>query len=325
MLTLGIDKLHASRLLTVEEKPFKRLTKRLLAQASPIQSFYSRLPTPPAEDTSAIDEPTLEDVSTQKFIDDLHRFRADVILDFAAFDSSLLRIQFLRASNTKECDRYAAERVQIEETAQNVRSNTAELRVQLEEARRVMEVRKGYDVLAEGMREMSNREELGSNIEKLSAEIEELEREGNELDGNWVERREGVGRVVDEGARLRRLVRGEPEVEVGVEIPTEDGEGMPEIEMDGQEGRSNVGTPRQDDGGLTPMPVMQDSGGMTPRSVVHDAGVTNEAAGMAAEDRGNGDLDDTKMDGDGEAPVSAPRPDQEGLVSERPPEQMDTR
>jgi hypothetical protein len=44
-----VDKLHTSRLLTVDENPFKRLTKRLLAPIPPIQSFYTRLPTPLAD------------------------------------------------------------------------------------------------------------------------------------------------------------------------------------------------------------------------------------------------------------------------------------
>ena len=70
-------------MLTVEEKPFKRLTKRLLAPTSPIQSFYSRLPTPPADDEEANDDIAASEAAQQKAAEDLQRFREDVILDFA--------------------------------------------------------------------------------------------------------------------------------------------------------------------------------------------------------------------------------------------------
>ena len=211
-----LDKLHATRLLTVEEKPFKRLTKRLLAPTSPIQSFSSRLPTPPVDDDEANGDGVSSGAAQQKVTEDLRRFREDVILDFAAFESSIARVQFLRASNEKERQRYAAEKVKIEATAQAVRDNTAKLRIQLDEAQKTLAIRKTYDVLADKITDnkaLKPRDEQHVNIEKLRTEIEDLERESKEHSQAWVDRREQFGRLVNESLRLRRLIRDEKEPE----------------------------------------------------------------------------------------------------------------
>lgn len=187
-----------------------------------------------------------------------------MILDFAAFESSVARIQFLRHSNERERERYAAEKIQIEATAQNVRDSTARLRVQLDEAQKTLAVREKYDELAEKItsnKALKPRDEQHVNLEKLRAEIEDLERESREHDIAWRERREQFSRVADEGARLRRLVRDEKE-----DIVQPEGEDLLDVEY-ARGGRSNVGTPRPDEGGLTPMHHSQGgSGVMMPRS-----------------------------------------------------------
>ena len=192
------------------------------------------------------------------------QFREDVILDFAAFESSIARIQFLRQSNAKERERYAAEKIQIEATAQNVRDSTARLRVQLDEAQKTLAIRKTYDELAEKItsnKMLKPRDEQHMNLEKLRAEIEELERETREHDNAWRERREQFSRVAEEGARLRRLIRDEKE-----ELAQPEGEDLFEVEH-ASGGRSNVGTPRPEDGGLTPMHRTHGGSGiMTPSS-----------------------------------------------------------
>jgi Tho complex subunit 7 len=187
-----------------------------------------------------------------------------VILDFAAFEGSILRNQCLRLSNTKERERYAAEKIQIEATAKNVRDSTARLHVQLDEAQKTLVVRKTYDELAEKItnnKTLKPRDEQYINLEKLRAEIEDLERESREHDLAWRERREQFARMADESARLRRLVRDEKE-----EIAPPDNEDLLDVEH-ARDGRSNVGTPRPDEGGLTPMHHIQgESGPLTPRS-----------------------------------------------------------
>jgi hypothetical protein len=266
--------LHQDRLLNVEEKPFKRITKRLLASNSPIQSFYSRLPTPPADETPATEEQTKAKQAT--FQKHIAKFRADVILDFAAFDASIARIQFLRTANEKERKRYAAEKLKIEATAQEVRENTSLLRVRLDEAQKTLAIRKTYDVLAEKItkeKALKTRDEQRVNIKKLRGEIEDLEREGREASQAWVDRRDFFEKVVRESMLLRSLIRDEKD-EQGSEKHEEDGEDEDMLRPGGHgedEPMSNMGSPRPIDEASTPaaIPNALDSGILTPRSTLH--------------------------------------------------------
>ncbi|KKY28548.1 hypothetical protein UCRPC4_g00537 [Phaeomoniella chlamydospora] len=256
------DALHKSRLLNVEEKPFKKISKRLLATPSPISiTNNNRLPTPPPDT-----DPEETNALRRKEQDELRRFREDVQLDFAAFESSIARIQFLRASNERERERYASEKIKIEETAHSVKENTTQLRIQLSEAQKTLATRKAYDELANKItsnKALRPRDEQLLSLEKLRSEIEDLEREKHQYAQTWLERREQFGKLVEEGHRLRRLIRDEKEEaerrEGMDDEGGEDGEGS-------TRGRTSlVGTPRPD-GGHTPLPVPsgQASGGLTP-------------------------------------------------------------
>lgn len=193
-----------------------------------------------------------------------------MLLDFAAFESSIARIQFLRTSNEKDRERYAAEKLEIQATAQAVRDNTAELRVQLEGARKTLALRKTYDELAEKItsnRLLRPREDQHANLEKLNAEIADLERESRDYARTWSERREQFGRIVEEGMQLRRLIRDEKE-EVERREGMEEREEGEEGEVGSQRGRgSTVGTPRAEAGGLTPMHTLPESDESTPGGV----------------------------------------------------------
>ncbi|KAI9781845.1 MAG: hypothetical protein M1839_005637 [Geoglossum umbratile] len=245
------DALHKSRLLNNEEKHFKRITKHLLSP----QSLLAALPPTPTPDSSAADE--------LRRAGEHQKWREDVLLDFANFESSIARIQFLRRSNEQERERYAAEKIKILQTAQAVRESTAQLRVQLEEAQKTLALRKTYDELAEKItsnRLLRPREDQEANLVKLNAEIAELERESREYAQTWTERREQFGRIVKEGMELRRLIRDEKE-------EVERREGMEERE-EGEEGEvgtqkgteSAVGTPAADTAGS----------GATPMHTVHE-------------------------------------------------------
>lgn len=178
-----------------------------------------------------------------------------MILDFAAFESSITRIQFLLASNEKERERYAAEKDRILQTAQEVRGNSSELRNQLEEAQKTLALRKTYDELADKItsnRLLKPREEQDANLERLNAEIAKLEGESEEYAKTWAERREQFGRIVDEGMNLRRLIRDEKE-EVERREGMEGGEGEEGETPASKGGASAVGTPRPDtENGMTP-------------------------------------------------------------------------
>ncbi|TVY83639.1 THO complex subunit mft1 [Lachnellula suecica] len=244
------EELHKSRLLNVEEKPFKRITKRLLTPGS-LVSTPTNLPTPPPD---SADEAAALESSRQKALEERRQFREDVLLDFAAFDSSIARIQFLSNSNAQERERYKADKQRILETAQNVRDSTVTLRVQLGEAKQTLEQRKKFDVLTEKITNnklLRPRADQEINLKKLEEECRELERESSAYAETWKERREQFGRIVEEGMQLRRLIRDEKE-------EVERREGMDGGEEDGEVGEESRGgqTPKHSsvNGNATPLP-----------------------------------------------------------------------
>lgn len=244
--------------MNVEDKPFKRITKRLLNPTS----FLTVLPTlpqtpPPDAASTAEEEAAIQDAERQKQLEERRQFREDALLDFAAFESSIVRIQLLLTSNTKERERYAAEKLKIQFTAQAVRDNTNDLRVQLEEAQKTLALRKEYDELTEKItsnRMLRPREDQHANLDKLNAEIAGLEGEGQEYAQTWAERRQQFGRIIEEGMQLRRLIRDEKE-------EVERREGMEDSGNDGEDGEagsvrgrsSGFATPMQTDGDGTPL------------------------------------------------------------------------
>lgn len=142
--------------------------------------------------------------------------------------------------------------MKIQATAQAVRDNTADLHVQLEEAKKTLALRKEYDTMAEiitGNPLLMPRAEQHANLAKLNAEIADLERESQEYAHTWAERRQQFGKMMDEGMQLRRLIRDEKE-------EVDRSEGMEEREDGESEGRGRSGrsTPHREMGGLTPMP-----------------------------------------------------------------------
>ena len=251
-----LDALHKSRLLNVEEKPFKRITKRLLS-ASSLVVTPPQLPLTPPPDASAADEAAAAyEAEKQSQLDERRQWREDILLDFAAFESSIVRIQFLLTSNAKERERYAAEKLKIQATAQAVRDNTADLRIQLEEAQNTLALRKTYDELAEKItsnRMLRPREDQHANLDKLNAEIADLEKESQEYAQTWSERRAQFDRIIDEGVQLRRLIRDEKE-EVERREGMEEDDNAEDEEGGSQRGRrSGSASPAHETSGATPM------------------------------------------------------------------------
>ncbi|RAH51850.1 tho complex subunit 7 [Aspergillus piperis CBS 112811] len=303
------DGLHKSRLLNVEEKPFKRISKRLLNNDSIVVSNATLPPTPPP-DGADDDATAAAEAEKQKRLEEWRHFREDVALDFAAFEGSIARIQFLLTSNEKERERYATEKLRILDTMQSVRDNTAELRVQLEEAQRLLALRKSYDELAEKItsnRLLKPREDQQANLQKLQAEITELEKESKDYAHTWSERREQFGRIVEEGMQLRRLIRDEKE-------EVERREGMQE-EEDGDDGdvpskgkSSGANTPRHESDSLTPSQHGHDDLGRSPAGLQVEktgtAGAVSPLRQMTTVDDENKITpdQDTSMEDEGEVP-----------------------
>lgn len=326
------------RLLNVEEKPFKRITKRLLIPNSLINTPPTLPPTPPPDGSAADEAAAAHEVEQQRQLDERRQWREDVLLDFAAFESSIVRIQLLRTSNVKEGERYTAEKLKIQATAQAVRDNTADLRVQLEDAQKRLALRKEYDDLAEKItsnRLLRPREDQHANLDKLNAEILELERESQEYAQTWAERRQQFGKIIEEGMQLRRLIRDEKE-------EVERREGMEEEREDAEEGESASQRGRSS-GLCTPRHATDGGGGITPLHGVqeqHEQGST-PVGGLLAEpgaplSRGKSPLrnahlvgedkteshmsEDTDMaeDGEvsGESDLSTAAPAEEGLIAD---------
>ncbi|KAJ2968891.1 hypothetical protein NQ176_g8953 [Zarea fungicola] len=219
--------LHKVRLLNVEEKPFKRVTKRV------------------AVATSLISKITKNEEQREAAVASTGQLQEDLALDFAAFNSSIARLQFLHDANHRERARYEDDKKRILEECQAVRERNAELREQLEGARATLAQRKKFDELAEKItsnRLLRPREDQLTNLDKLEEECRELERESETYTETWKERREQFNRIMDEGTLLRRQIRDEKE------------------EVDRREGM-NEGT--EDD--VVPTPRNELNGSATPR------------------------------------------------------------
>lgn len=251
------DALHAERLLHIEERPLQRVTRRLLGDDSLFRSVPRQLPSPPPEGDDPPSE-AAEPADADPF--KRQKFREDILIDFAALESSITRIQLIQSSNARERERYAAEKAKILSTAQSVRANTLQLREQLVEAQKVLQLRKEYDELAAKIlddRKLKSREEASSEIQALEKEIEELEAEGQEIEGLWEGRREAFEKVVAEGEVMMRVIKGIKEQ------PDEEDKAEDEVMEEGEDGpkaTSRLGTPGVE-GGRTPR---FDAGDATP-------------------------------------------------------------
>jgi hypothetical protein len=250
------DSLHANRLINIEERPFQRITKALLGKGSTVRHAVTYYPSPPPEgdDSTQGANPTAEQ---------LQSFREHILLDFAALESSIVRIQLVHTSNERERQRFAAEKAKIIHTAQAVRDNTLELRTRLAEAQHVLQLRKGYDEIAGRIlddQKLKSRDETRAEIEKLEGEIEDLQQESAEFGGTWVSRREQFDKLTVEGQAMLRLIKGikdEPE-EADKDEDMEDEEGedgsKAHASRADSEGPDNR-TPRSgEQGDTTPLP-----------------------------------------------------------------------
>ncbi|KAI2601925.1 Tho complex subunit 7-domain-containing protein [Hypoxylon sp. NC1633] len=264
--------LHKTRLLNVEERPFKRLSKRLVAPGA--FTSQSKLPTPPPDSTN-------EQEAASSSTLDTSAMKTDTVLDFEAFDAQILRLQLLVTANALERERYGSDRVRILETMEAVREGNLRLRVQLEEARATLALRCTFDELADKItsnRMLRPRAEQATNLAKLAEECEDLHRESETYAGTWRERREQFGRLVDEGKRLRTLINAEKE-------EVERREGMDSDAEDGEQASSTPGKGGLVSGNATPHPesgsgpvsTKGDGGSATPRPD-SPGGATTEAS-----------------------------------------------
>ncbi|KUI54100.1 THO complex subunit mft1 [Cytospora mali] len=267
------NQLHKSRLFSIEEKPFKRITKRLAAINNLANTKVRQALTPPPETnttTSSGDHPQENGEDKTDFA----QLKEDITFDFAAFDYTIGRLQFLQSANAEQRDKYSSERVAILETCARVKENTAQLRVQLAEAQATRAQRTQWDALAKKIidnKALQERPKAVASLEKLEEECKQLEAERETYAVTWRERKEQFNRIMDESMRLRRLIRDEKEEVERREGMDEDASGDGDGGADGQTPRpgsaSGNATPRPDGAGVaSAVPKgLGDTGDSTPR------------------------------------------------------------
>lgn len=249
------EELFKARLLNVEEKPFKRITKRLATLNRVVAAAGVQEQTPPPEggegegDETPNDETGNGTLRKQKeTLAEIAQLREDVTLDFAAFDASIARLQFLAAANARERARYTERRVTIDDTCRDVRDDVlVNLRSQLETARATLAQRQVFDALADRITSSKTlwpRPEQQATIDKLEDECRQLQRESEAYAVTWGERKQQFARIMDESMRLRRLIRDEKE-------EVERREGMDEEEEAAAAGTTTAPGPTR---GTTPAP-----------------------------------------------------------------------
>ncbi|PSR99401.1 Tho complex subunit 7-domain-containing protein [Coniella lustricola] len=299
------NQLHKSRLFSIEEKPFKRIAKRLTT-INQLASTKIRQPlTPPPEPTQQQSNSATADRSEQQdntpttatgatshaedadaaAATDFSQLKEDITLDFAAFDYTIGRLQFLQSANAGQRERYAAEHSQILDTCARVRENTTQLRVQLAEAQETRARRQAWDGLARAIidnKALQERPKALASIDKLEEECRQLEAESETYAATWRERKEQFSRIMDESMRLRRLIRDEKEEVERREGMDEGGDGAEAGEAGAEVDAAHDGTtprPGSASGNATPRPegavnvasavpkgLGVDDGGSTPRA-----------------------------------------------------------
>lgn len=270
------NQLHKSRLFSIEEKPFKRITKRLATINQLANTKIRQTLTPPPETSQQNGGRDEEDEEASQPATDFAQLKEDITLDFAAFDYTIGRLQFLQSANEAQRERYSEERGQILETCARVRDSTTSLRARLAEAQATRARRTAWDGLARAIldnKALQERPKARAGIAKLEEECRQLEVESGAYAATWGERRAQFSRIMDESMRLRRLIRDEKEEVERREGMDEDGSGGGEGEGEGAaEGHtprpgsaSGNGTPRPDGMASAVPKVLEETGDSTPR------------------------------------------------------------
>ncbi|KAL5611564.1 hypothetical protein BROUX41_000851 [Berkeleyomyces rouxiae] len=241
------QELHKSRLLNVEERPFKRVTKRLRSLVTSV-----------ANTSTAEERPNQQ--RTLEFL------KEDLTTDFSIFDSSLSRLQFLFDANIRERDRYEADKQRILDECQAARDENTVLREKLDEARNTLSKRKRFDDLADKInanRLLRPRTDQLANLKKLEEECAELERERETYAETWRERRDQFNRIMEEGMLLRAQIRDEAD-----EVDRR--QGMVEDEDETVE--ASAGTPRPGPGSRSATPRLDLPRGDSDAAAAPDGG-----------------------------------------------------
>ncbi|TEA19314.1 THO complex subunit mft1 [Colletotrichum sidae] len=308
--------LHKSRLMNIEEKPFKRVTKRLASISAIANSRTKQQATPPPEGTGGDAETESRDEAKTTTLREVEQIKEDLTLDFAAFESTVARLQFLLDANVRERERYKADQQRILEECQSVRDNNTRLREQLDGAKATLSQRKEFDKLANALlaKGLRPRVEQESNLKKLEEEIRDLERESETYGATWRERREQFSKIMDEGMLLRRQIRDEKE-------EVERREGMNEDEEDGETASRGGQTPRHvSSGNATPHP---DSGAISRATPGQDGQSEDQSEGLKPRNNRLGSFSRSGSAVPSQSGTPRPQPDDDDEIEEGEDVEMD--
>ncbi|KAF8475535.1 Tho complex subunit 7-domain-containing protein [Kalaharituber pfeilii] len=229
MATVDEDALIKSRPLTVEERPFKRLTKRCASLP-----FPPALPAtiPPSAISRSPSRPPTPRALTET---DFHNFREDIELDFEYFELTIARIQLLQDTNRREIERYEQEKLNILAASEKARHDMTLLREALQQARQEKDNKLKYDSIASEILSTRAlrppRDEQLLNIARLNQEIAELEEERRSYGKVWLARREQFGEIVRQLEKMQEQIQEDKEEHDRREgMDEEEGEEGEEIE-----------------------------------------------------------------------------------------------
>lgn len=259
------EELAKTRLLNVEEKPFKRIMKRMVA----LHSLGSS--TSHDEGDAAATENGASDIA--------HSHEATLLLeeanlDFAAFDAQIVRLQFQKKANKRQWEQYESDHVNINGKRQRVIDENAELHTALKTAKVTLEQRKKYDVLADKItinRALKPRDEQIKIKRKLNEEIAQAAQDAEAERESYRRKKAQFMRYKEELGKLDRLFKDEEEERERREGMVDEGPegGAGDDEDETQTPRPGIAsgnaTPRPDSG-VAARHAMSFEGGATPRS-----------------------------------------------------------
>lgn len=180
-ITIEMQDAIIKRRLEVDERPLKRLSKRLLILGRDSQAV---------ENGSEL--ATLE-------------------ADFATYNQTLRRLQLLLRANAKEVELYAEQRRSTEELYKAAQADIETLRNDLAEARIAREDRAFFDSIAVEIERNvpKTRRQLNQAIHNLEEEVVELENERKNYNAVWQTRKSGFDDIMSKLSELQKAISGE--------------------------------------------------------------------------------------------------------------------
>ncbi|KAF2012000.1 hypothetical protein BU24DRAFT_425822 [Aaosphaeria arxii CBS 175.79] len=323
------DNLHnISRLLTIESRPYQRLSSRLLKPDALNYARPTHLPSPPLDASAGDEEAAARAAINDKQIQDIRTWQNEIASEISLLDYAIVRMEFTTNSNHTERQRYAKEKTAITAKQQDVRDHIEELRVQLKEAKETLAIRKTYDELTEKItssKMLKPRDEQAAAHAKLDEEIAELQQEVENSKNTWAERRTQFGRIQDEAEEMLRMIKDEKEEAERKEGMMKDGDDNEDGEgSTTRGGASQVGTPKPDAGGATPIHTSQADDNSQSLKVPQDRLAPLSRGGSTAVSPARSGLEDTEMaDSGAQDDDSSGIEEGEEEEDDGPPDEMD--